>query len=100
MLVEPQIDVFERLRQNYAECGDRLVFENLAISNADMLTLYLLPEGWAGRDQVYVESIVSINAGVIARQIRAGPANLRRIDVPAMTLNVLFAKHGIAQLDL
>lgn len=100
VLVEPQIDVFERLKQNYAECGDRLVFENLAISNADKLTLYLPPEGWAGRDQVYAESIVSSNAGIIARQIGTDPANLRRIDVPAMTLNALFEKHGIAELDL
>lgn len=100
ILVEPQIDVFERLKQNYSECGDRLVFENLAISDADRLTLYLPPEGWAGRDQVYAESIVSNDAGVIARQIGTDPANLRRIDVPAMTLDALFAKHGIAELDL
>ncbi len=100
VLIEPQIDVFERLKQNYSDCGHQLVFENLAISDADKLTLYLPPEGWAGHDQIYAESIVSSDAGVIARQIGTDIANLRRIDVPAMTLDALFAKHGIAELDL
>lgn len=100
ILIEPQPEVFERLKQNYADCAGRLVFENLAISTDDKLTLYLPPADWAGRGQTYAESIVSSNAQVIARQIGTDPANLRQIDVPAMTLNALVEKHAISELDL
>ena len=100
LLVEPQIDVFLKLKKNYVECGERLVFENLAISFEDKLTLYLPPADMSGRDQTYAESIVSNNAKVIARQIGTSPANLRRIEVPALTLDALFEKHGIEELDL
>ena len=100
ILLEPQPDVFDRLKQNYADCADRLVFENLAISTDDKLTLYLPPADWAGRGQTYAESIVSSNADVIARQIGTDPSKLRQIDVPAMTLNALFEKHTISDLDL
>lgn len=100
VLVEPQVNVFEKLKANYAECADRLVFENLAISRDEKLTLYLPPADWAGRDETYAESIVSTNAEVIAKQIGTSPANLRRVDVPGMTLDGLFEKHGITDLDL
>ncbi len=100
ILVEPQANVFEKLRDNYADCADRLVFENLAISDQDRLTLYLPPADWAGRDEVYAESIVSSDAKVIARQIGTSQANLRRVDVPALTLTALFEKHAITELDL
>lgn len=100
ILVEPQVNVFHKLKANYAECADRLVFENLAISTDEKLTLYLPPEGLDGRDEVYAESIVSSDAKVIARQIGMDESKLRKVDVPAMTLDMLFAKHGITELDL
>ena len=100
ILIEPQIDVFARLKANYAECADRLVFENLAISCDDKLTLYLPPADLAESRLVYAQSIVSSDPAVIARQMGIAEAQLRRIDVPAMTLNALFEKHAIAALDL
>lgn len=100
VLVEPQPGVFEKLKANYAGCADRLVFENLAISDQGALTLYLPPLELEGRDTVYAESIVSSNARVIARQIGMSEDKLRKVEVPAMTLDSLFAKHGIVDLDL
>lgn len=100
VLVEPQPNVFEKLKANYAACADRLVFENLAISDAGALTLYLPPLELEGRDKVYAESIVSSNAQVIARQIGMSEDKLRKVEVPAMTLDGLFARHGISELDL
>lgn len=100
VLVEPQFDVFERLRINYAECADRLVFENIAVSSMDKLTLYLPPSQLGDKDRTHAQSIVSSDASVIARQIGMSKSQLQRVDVPAMTLDALLAKHGFQDLDL
>ena len=100
LLVEPQIDVFERLQVNYADCSDRLIFENIAISFEEKLTLYLPPQQIGDRDSTHARSIVSSDASVISRQIDLPQSQLRRVDVPAMTLDALLAKHQIAKLDL
>lgn len=100
VLVEPQPNVFEKLKANYAECSDRLQFENVAISNQGALTLYLPPLYLGGRDEVYAESIVSSDARVIARQIGLSEDQLRKVVVPAMSLDELFAKHSITTLDV
>ena len=100
VLVEPQLAVFERLKANYAECADRLVFENLAISSLDKLTLYLPPTHLGDRDPTHAHSIVSSDASVIARQIDMPESQLHRVDVPAMTLDALLRRHSITKLDL
>jgi len=100
VLVEPQPNVFEKLKVNYANCADRLVFENLAISRESSLTLYLPPLPSEGAITVYAESVVSSDATVISRQLGLSENKLRKIVVPAMTLDALFAKYGIRELDL
>src|SRR5580704_6695904 len=45
VLIEPQPDVFERLKLNYAGQSDRLSFENVAIStDTAPIALYRLPD--------------------------------------------------------
>jgi len=100
VLVEPQPLVFERLKVNYAACADRLIFENLAISTQPSLTLHLPPPASDGRGMEYAESVVSTHARLIANQIGRREDQLRKFVVPAMTLDLLFAKHGIDALDL
>lgn len=100
VLVEPQPDVFQKLKANYAECTDRLAFENLAISDQGSLTLYLPPLELDGRDKTYAESIVSSDADVIARQIGMSKNKLRKVIVPAVTLDELLSKHGMVDVDL
>ena len=100
VLVEPQLEVFERLKRNYETCADRLIFENIAISSRDTLTLYLPPTLLGDRDPIHAHSIVSSDASVIARQIRMPVGDLHRVDVPAVTLDALFERHGIYNLDL
>ena len=98
VLVEPQPNIFALLTANYAECAERLAFENVAISRGGSLVLYLPPKDWP-RDAdgvTYVSGVPS----VLARQIDVPESTLTRIEVPAMTLDTLFAKHGIEQLDL
>jgi len=100
VLIEPQTDVFERLRVNYAECSDRLVFENVAISSQRNLTLYLPPTDLGGRDPARAHSIVSSDISVLARQIGMPKSHLRPVDVPATTLDALLLRHNITELDL
>jgi FkbM family methyltransferase len=100
ILVEPQIDVFGRLRENYAECSERLSFENIAISSQDSLTLYLPPTQLGDHDPTHARSIVSSDPHVISRQIGMSESQLRRVDVPALTLDALLAKHEMTELDL
>ncbi|WP_114521342.1 FkbM family methyltransferase [Altererythrobacter sp. ZODW24] len=101
VLVEPQPPLFEQLKANYAECADRLAFENVAISDGDSLRLYLPPEGYKpARAEMQPESMVSNNPAVLAQQLDVSTSSLQSIDVPAMTLDALFAKHSIAELDL
>ena len=98
VLVEPQPNIFALLTANYAECADRLAFENVAISRGGCLVLYLPPADWPSDKHgvTYVSGVPS----VLARQIDVAESTLTRIEVPAMTLDALFAKHGIEQLDL
>jgi hypothetical protein len=45
ILVEPQLDVFECLKQNYAACESNLIFANVAVSgNSEFLTIYRAPQ--------------------------------------------------------
>lgn len=100
VLVEPQPDIFAMLCKNYAGCEDRLTFENIAVSNDDKLTLFLPPDKFSAEREFVEKTRVSNNAEVIARQAQVSQSELRKIEVPAMTLDALLAKHAITELDL
>lgn len=100
ILVEPQADVFERLKVNYSEYSDRLVFENVAISDRDTLTLYLPPVDLGERDHARAYATVSSDASVLAKQIEMPEHRLRCVNVPALTLDALLARHHVTDLDL
>lgn len=101
ILIEPQPGVFDRLVANYAEHRERLIFENLAVSAGGALTLYLPPADLDAADGGdHARSVVSADPAVIARQLGIGTERLRRIDVPATTLDALLARHGIDDLDV
>jgi FkbM family methyltransferase len=100
ILVEPQPDVFERLKANYAQSADKLIFENVAISSQDHLTLYLPPTDLGHRDPAHAYSVVSSDARVIAKSARISESQLRKMDVPAITLDALLARHQITDFDL
>lgn len=98
VLVEPQPNIFETLVANYADHTSRLAFENVAISRGDSLILFLPPKDWP-RDADGVTYVSGFPA-VLARQIDVAESSLSQIEVPAMTLDALLAKHDIDQLDL
>jgi FkbM family methyltransferase len=101
ILIEPQPLVFEALKENYAQCADRLIFENIAISHEPKITLFLPPSNLKRDDGgVHARSVVSGDAGVIARQIGVSKDALEKIEVPALTLDALLAKHAMAEVDV
>lgn len=101
ILVEPQPLIFEKLTQNYADQADRLVFENLAISDGDSLVLYGPPADYVpDREDLQPESMVTSEPRVLADQLGVSKAALQKFEVPAMTLDQLFEKHNVTELDL
>lgn len=99
VLVEPQPDVFVRLCANYAEVGDRLIFENAAIaSGVSEIAMYRV--GAAGSAAAYSESVSSMDPKVAARQLKVRKSQLERILVPCTTLDRLVEKHGIKKIDI
>ncbi len=101
ILVEPQPLVFEALKRNYAGCEDRLIFENIAVSRETEISLYLPPRDLKRDDDgIHARSVVSSDAGVIARQIGISKSALEMIKVPALTIDALLAKHGYTNFDI
>lgn len=93
--------MFAQLKVNYADCSDRLLFENLAIGSSDSVPLYVPIEPInRASNEAYGTGAASSNAAITARQLNLDPKDLQRIDIPAITLDKLFEKHGLAELDL
>ena len=97
VLVEPQPDVFERLKGNYPGADGRLRFEQLAIGPAGTLTLYRPPRGLADD---WGLSVVSADPRVAARSLKISQDQLERIEVPSITLATLMERHAIDKLDV
>jgi FkbM family methyltransferase len=96
ILIEPQPEVFERLKQNYAGLDSRLSFENVAISRDPApLKLYRLPPGVAPSD-----SIVSFDPKIIAKQSGVKPQDMVPISVPTARLDDILLKHGLTHVDV
>jgi FkbM family methyltransferase len=62
ILIEPQPDIFAKLRENYAVIKNRLIFENIAIAKGvSTIAMYRAPGGRPsrGRDDLQLASVVS-----------------------------------------
>lgn len=112
LLIEPQITVFERLKQTYAG-EDQLVFENAAVGAEDgTATLYTVRD-----EQSVLPFWLSQSASLDREQVRGALyywKYVRQLDaipddyesliaalpIPALTIKTLLAKHQIQQLDL
>lgn len=96
VLIEPQPEVFERLKENYAGLESRLSFENVAISsNTAPLQLYRLPPGATPSD-----SIVSFDPKIIAKQSGVKPQDMVAISVPTARLDDIILKHQLTKVDV
>jgi FkbM family methyltransferase len=97
ILVEPQPDVFDRLKKNYAGLEDRLIFENAAVSSQGTeMVIYRAP----GATDDYAPSVASGNPKVVARQLGVNVQDLAKITVPVVRLNDLVLRHKFQDVDL
>ena len=101
LLVEPQPDVFERLKNNYANAPGQMLFENVAIGASERreLVLYRSKAGQAAKDS-YPSSVVSFRKDAVAGQLNLGAMQLEEFKVPCMPLDDLLKKHQWTQIDL
>src|ERR1022692_1833047 len=83
VLIEPQPDVFERLKALYVGQESRVVLENVAISNSPVaLQLYKLPPGVPVAD-----TIVSFDPKIVAKQSGGlKPQDMVAVSVPTARL--------------
>jgi FkbM family methyltransferase len=103
VLVEPQADVCEVLRNNYSNAPGRLAFENVAItSRGARMTMYRQRGcSTVGQSEAtYASSVVSADPVVIAQQLGIGKAEVESFDVPCMTLDALMEKHALHEVDI
>lgn len=104
VLVEPQPEAFEQLRQNYAGCEDRLFFENVAVTTGPQseITLYRARASYqqTDRNTVSASSVASIDARVTSYQLKVSPSDLEAIRVKTSRLDDLVAKYALRQFDL
>jgi FkbM family methyltransferase len=103
ILVEPQPDVFDRLRHNYRDQTDRLHFENVAIaSKPGHLELFRVPNGGIGADGVveHALTVTSADPETVASQTGVDRGALVQIRVPTVRLDALIEKHGFDDFDI
>ena len=103
ILVEPQPDVFETLRDNYRD-SKNLIFENCAIGQNDgELVLYRLKEKYLYLGGNVAKQITSPYREQIEEFISWDSDTdqvIEKISVPSLSLKSLLAKHGVVRLDV
>jgi FkbM family methyltransferase len=100
VLIEPQPDVFQKLKSNYAGFEDRIFFENIAISDDPApISLYRLPASHTGGGD-FAASVASFDRKTTARQLGVNPDQLEKIVVPTARLDDIIAKYHLDSLDI
>jgi len=103
ILVEPQPDIFERLKQNYAGFSG-LAFEQAAIiEDGTSLPLYKLKDQYAHLFHADHRVLSSFRPELIIRHL-SQPVDvelaLQKVDVPRLSFSGLVKKHGVTRIDL
>lgn len=100
ILVEPQPEIFEKLKRNYQSASTRLIFENSAIGRADRGDLTLFRPNQSEQHDGYPSSIASFNRSAVAAQMKTPESEIESISVPCVTIDAMLARHGWKELDL
>jgi FkbM family methyltransferase len=93
LMVEPHPEIFQKLKANCASYQDFL-FECAAISDSDGEITLCCPVGTSNNT-----AATSMDGNTVSSNLRAG-ASVNRIKVKAMTLQTLFEKHQVKQMDM
>lgn len=97
LLVEPLPWVFRRLVENYAGHADRLLFENVAIGNAEG-TLELCYIAGDLQKGSFETGMATTDRKALQKKARGRRVEV--VEVYAVTLETLIAKHNIAHVDV
>jgi FkbM family methyltransferase len=103
VLVEPQAEVCELLKRNYAAAPGFLAFENVAVSPCGKsMVMYRQRHALrAGAEAAtYASSVVSANPTVTAKQLGLKPDELEPFEVPCVTLDSLIDKYEFDHVDI
>jgi FkbM family methyltransferase len=98
LLVEPQPDIFTRLKENY-HGFDNVIFENVAVAHREgTVPLYRYR---AGANISYeMSTLSSMSKVVLERGSHRGSTDIEEIHVPARTLPGLLKKYAIREIGL
>lgn len=100
ILVEPQRDVFAKLCANYDAEKERLIFENIAISDhLGDITMYG-PRKNGSDTTTYETTVSSADPRIAGKQLKKSKGEMEAFTVPCLTLNALLNKHQISHFDL
>jgi FkbM family methyltransferase len=103
VLVEPQPEIFEQLKANYAGLEDRLSFENVAITGlSNTVTLYRAKDTFRKTDgtTIFRSSLASLNPRFASILLGVKAVDLEAISVPTARLDDLVAKYRLHDLEL
>lgn len=101
ILIEPQPDVFDKLKKEYKSEADLLQFENIAISSKPgTLPLYRLRRTDLNTSKNYQLSVSSVSATLTAKQLRVKKSDLEKIEVPSKTLTSVIEKYKVKRIAL
>jgi FkbM family methyltransferase len=94
ILVEPQLIEFEKLKTNYRQEQNRLVFENVAIATTDgTCTLYRIENGGTEDWERGVASLLT-------EPLRFATGRFIAETVPCITFDTLLRRHHVSRIDL
>lgn len=103
ILVEPMPEVFQRLKQNYAEV-DGLLFENVAIAPEDgSMDIHYVPQTTDEGLPPWYDALASFRRDVLLKHKEFIPDIEDRIEtasVPCLTFDSLCAKNEVTTIDV
>src|SRR3990167_4328182 len=103
VLIEPQPEIFEILKSNYAGLEDILFFENVAITNTSrMIPLYRAKNQNKDISSINIanSAVTSTNKKITALQLGCTTAKLEEILVQTTRLDDIVEKYKLTNIDI
>ena len=101
ILIEPQPDVFQRLKNLYKNEETLLSFVNCAIStHSGWVQMYRMKQESLNSNETYQLSVSSIDAHLTAKQLGIPKGDLEAIEVPCKTLTQVLDDLNVNSVSL
>jgi FkbM family methyltransferase len=103
ILVEPQPDIFERLKQNYAGFSGLAFEQAVIVTEGNSLPLYKLKDEYAHLFHADHRTLSSFRPELIIRHL-SQPVDVesavQKVDAPRLSFSALLKKHDVSKIDL